>query len=509
MDEIRINNSRLRIIPITGIKYSSSCRELLINEKSRLRYQFIVCTDPSSSSMAHCSYHDIRGVSKIVLSSSGYNNYWGIEYVRGIEKYSGEIYTDHDKYVILSFLALIPLGYTDVAELLCHALGDDTILKHFYESYGSGEYYRNYIVGIINKLSSYEFTPPSRFYPITYSGSNHYSVVSLLKDLVKDGSSILLDPDLIGKYNRISSSDPSHYPSNVKVLPDRWCEVMGICGNKSRANLSLHYKSKVEVSIPPVVPGIASGAHVYDMLKNVCIVHNGILNLRYLGVRVSPSLASKFKRLGLVKDDLIYSNDYLLDLSRIPIVSRSSLRRKSTIYVTKLAAEYYRTKLISGYVNYLYNNKKFPERSESELYLNRLGIYGDYYFLPNSSQRTSSSDVNPFSGGSLELRLCGVRSYNFTKDYKSYSESSSCDDIVIKKVLDSQDFSGDINELKVLWDNRLKDVTTRYQEWVFSVIMSKSYKFSNCSYGVDEASWSTNLLPHSKIRILVTWNYGK
>lgn len=261
--EIKINGSRLRLVKYCSYEHGKST-EIILRNKKNLKYQYVLLADKLSSSGNPWLIMDSYGKNKISVNPSVHNyaSAWGLVREKGIDRYSGEIYSTQDLRIILSFLgSTIKLEYLDTAELLAQATEDEIVIKGFYEMYGRVGM-TNYIEDLNDIIRHPEYTPKpverKTKYPKIYSDYNKYSISRLITDLIEDNASILINPELIGEYKRLS---PKKVDSNTAVTyqKDKWAKVTGTIGNKRRANLGICFDTNVVVNIPENTVGIEPG----------------------------------------------------------------------------------------------------------------------------------------------------------------------------------------------------------------------------------------------------------
>ena len=127
----------------------------------------------------------------------------------------------------------------------------------------------------------------------------------LLHELLEDNASILVDPNLIGDYNVISKRKADR--RNNKIQTDSWSKIFGLTKNKTRANISISYNAKTIVQIPNNPYNIIPGGREIDVKKSICIIKDGRLNQERIGIKASPKLIGKLKK--------IYEKDYKVGLT--------------------------------------------------------------------------------------------------------------------------------------------------------------------------------------------------
>lgn len=492
--EIKINNSKLKIVQLD---YISSQNEIRVNYKKSLRYQFILMTDPIGSSVYYWDLLDVKGKYKIKIKPGKYENAWVLVETRGIPNYIDQEYSLGDLKVILAFIGALNMDYSlEVVELLCHATKDSTVISGFYNSYGREDIndFKNLIITLIKD----EFYYPKicdKSWPLSYK-SYRYSVQKLITDLVEDKASLLIDPELIGTYENISD-----YRSKTEnLIKDSWCPIIGLVGNQERANISLKYLTKTKINIPENEFGIEPGEKDYNTIKTICLLKDGKLNHSKLGIRISSKLSRKLKHLDIIKLDLIYKNDYLIDISNLPVISKDWLIGCSDLFLGRLEAKKRYSKTILEYLNYISPVEK--DISREEKFLQSLGVYEGIYFpdrlfIKSSKESTNKNFVSivKYYPGNSNIRK---------ENYAEYSRTKNCKNDNIKSFLDSVDFTQNLDDLKSFWNNQYNKICNEIRERKFQLIMLKSGKFNNGVF-IDLVSKKIELTPGSYLE--VCWKF--
>ena len=201
MSEIYIKNSKLKL---KRLNFDARDSKIYIDpeDKKSYRYQEIYFMNLGGETLKGMSIYGLKGLIKLDSSSySSFNEAWII--VNGSEKYKDDEYQDDEKKIIRFVTSgLIRSGRIKVAETLLQALGDMKLQKLFYEAYG--EKLKEFAIGILHydsaKISGDSIL--EKYLPI-YQGTRRYGVYDLINDIVRDGSEVLTDSELIGKYLKI------------------------------------------------------------------------------------------------------------------------------------------------------------------------------------------------------------------------------------------------------------------------------------------------------------------
>ena len=339
--------------------------------KKTLRYQKIILIGEKTGEVGSVSLAGVRTV-KVAPT---YNEAWVIVKTKTKELEG----TEKDEKVIKSFISVLSHNPI-VCESLCQDLGND-YLSAYHSCYGK-KALQDFKTGIFGMTDT-----GKAFYEKLIYDRPRYSIWSLVKDLKNSekGVQIYTDPELIGKYKRISRK----IKDGSETVLTKWAKLIGISGNRTRANLSLRVMSKVKVEVPENDHGVEAGIRELEAIRSFSLVADGKLNLHELGIKTEDTkLIGKLKRLGIAQP-LLMTDEYLLNLEGLPVHTKKAplsgyqlgkaefMVRESEIVCTYLRRLEWMKK--KG-VTVLPRKLDEPEKSESELYLESLGIYGNYYY---------------------------------------------------------------------------------------------------------------------------------
>ncbi len=386
--KIKIKNSRLELERVNSLLDLPE----IIGRKD-LRYKTIYAINPGSKALGRvpcmsCSFRELvaNPSSKSIMETFG--EYYVIT-ISGTRD-PKVVYTQSEKKILVSvFSGLADEHRLDTAEIFCHAIGNRELLDMFYSDYGRMDETRALCQKLTEAPSIPSLTDTHKLYPHQYQRPR-YSIYELLQDLIRTKAYICTDPDLTGKYEKISRN----LKKTSETVGDNWNPVVGQSFNKTRANLNLNYMALVKVEVPANSHGVDPGERELKTLRSICLVKDGKVCNTSFGVRIEDrDLRKKLKAAGIVKSELVYAGDYLLDISNLPVISKSrvsgirsfDLGTAETWYrLSDIALEYIRRR------EYKERKKldKIPEKidftdssmSESELYLASLGIYGEYFY---------------------------------------------------------------------------------------------------------------------------------
>ena len=506
---ININESKLSIIKIDT--FDKGDTTITGIDKTKLRYQVVLLTSPDTEQTAVLPVLG-GGLVQIPRSCRQFKEAWIME--TGTTKWKKEKYDGIAKDVMMKWMKALYPSRLDTAELLCHAIGYGNLLNEFYSTYGT-EMIRDFYKHIDSIIDGAEHgTKSVKKYAKQYVASK-YSCYDLLRDIIEAKDvQIYTDSDLLGKYRRISRGTLT----GASLIPDRWCKAIGIVGNRTRANLSISYDSNVTVEIPENTFGIPAGPKELTSTRSFCIIKDGVLWSRRLGIKTkNQTLLRKLRNSGVIEMGLVYDDEYLLDLSRIPVISCSKTRHISsyTMASAELKVEYSRM----GYLFSLYKERaerlgikaeKTPaaKPTPEEQFLHGLGIYGDKYIPPKTTAAAVESTyesieiVGNLSGFLKDPAGQIIKYINTGKsDYEYVNE-------ILKSVEEKHTKSGRTwaEEIK-FWDNENGKRIKILRDLKFRFILGKTLKFSDNPNKVENVRVEVHL--GGKKYAVVTWDVKK
>lgn len=479
--EIKINDSKLKLVQLDTTKVVRKDVIRLEFNKRKLKFQFCLKISRGENNTIHrFIYSSLNGVypgRNIVYKQM--NEIWVIEKTE--IKYSGETYTDDDIRVITCFLnTLVRCDYISAAESLALSTGDKEIVDYFYKYFGSTgkSQFCGYLQDRVYSGKKYEITPINIKIQKRYE-RERYSVQELLYDLVEDGASILVDPDLIEEYKTIGIKKVDSQGS-VRSQKEKWCKVVDVLGNSRRANLSLSVYSSVLVNIPENPYGIPSGEHEYKKESSYCIIRDGILHMNHLGVKVSEPLAKKLRRYKVLGPELLQEGEYLLNLTKIPVVNKRDLYPIGKDQLVNCEIMYRLWSAAKKYIETIY-----PETddgiSDGEKFLRSLGIYGDLYKMPKDREkevrRGESYGYYEYISNTPNLPYI-PEMYKYCLEYNSIQITSN---VLLNKFFNEIDIK---NRCEKDLENSKKEIYSIYNEVAvklrklkFKIMLSKQISF--------------------------------
>lgn len=508
--EIKINNSKLKLVQYEN--YSYGCTEIILDNKKNLKYQYIVLTDKTRMTGELWTTFSTIGVKKIKITPSvhNYSSAWGLEKSSELYKSDREYTTDELMIVITYIASLIKYEYLDTAELLIQSINDQKISHEFYKMYGKKGI--RLFIGFLNNIidqREYNITKLINKFPKIYSNYSRYSISRLIDELIEGNAEILVDTELIGKIQRISTKTIDSNSTQVEYKTNEWAKITGLIGNMSRANLSLGYNTKISIDIPQNNVGIDPGKKICSTRQSICLVKDGLLNQSLIGVKISSKLAGKLKRLGLVRAELIYSGEYLLDISDLPVIDKCNLRGISSYYLSKLEVKYRLAVIANEYLQIYYpeDNKESPQKE----FLKGLGIIGDYYYPTKKTSKSNDPTTTYYTSNSLVSTVIGLPTERKErlKKYIGYRKNTLSNFDPLKVFLDSLEVDKKpIESIREEWKVNLYKYNNELRDRKFQIIMSKITRFSDSGRPFIEDTVKTVVLK-PEVTVKVKWSFKK
>lgn len=497
LKEIEINNSKLKLV-----SYQYTPGEELVN-KDNLRYHIAISLSGQS----------VTAIKNIAVSGE----YWFIE--NSSKSFGDNIYYDKVDFKELVLIIKCLTKYflynnnnLEVLEKLILSTKDDAIISKFYDIYGKNDIkdYALLLDNIVN-TDNYKQTPCKDTYNNIYTRERNYSVYRLLDELSLEKAEILLDPSLIGDYNAVSKKKVDRRKDN-EIQYREWSKIYGLTRNKTRANISISYTGKALVQVPNNPYNIVPGEREVSVKKSICIIRDGRLNQDKIGIRASSKLISKLKKLG-VAEPLLYKNECLINLSKLPVISKKDIKLVSSYYMAKIEASYIVAKVVTEYLDLFYPEKTITtnyssiEEKQKDEFLRSIGIVGDFY-VPNKADL-----INQDSYTTVELItyidsniIPQVASKRYSL-YRVYKNNGACKNSSINSILRHVDFTGDIDKLRKYWKERLDKFAEEIRKRKFQIIMSKVTKFSDNIFIEDAYKRITDISTNVDFRI--SWKFNK
>ena len=507
INEIFIKNTKLKLSRL--VEYRRGTTNIDISSRKRkMRYQQVLTIISKTS----CIINSTCGLVKINVTGDG-DEAWIME--RSNTKYEDTNPYTKEEFRILGWFIIMTYnyGYLKMCEDLCLSTKNENVIEGFYKTYGSLLKTSPLSVAI----DSYEEKTSSRKFSSVY-GRNKYSIYHLLRDLEKDEAEVLIDKELIGAYKRISRSKKIA-PSNISYLTSGWNKVYGLLGNKERANISLNLISKVSVNIPQNDVGIQSGPRILSTFKTINVIKDGVPHIDSIGVKVSKELALKLKRVRCVDMPLFYDNELLIDLRRLPIISRAEIKPISSTSLAKLEVETFLAKIAVEFYDKLVHKNEFDktgkrtqiQQTKDKIFLKSLGIVGDTYSPINEKpvkegvSYDSKTYISCISGLPTGERL--RKALNYTLGIISYGKQFGSDIKNLDKFLSTLDRTKPEDSLRH-WKSEYDKLYKELKRKKFELILSKKVRFTEKghprAYGIRKIYKDTDKL---ETELVVTWNF--
>lgn len=479
---IKINDSKLSIIKLDFTKGDSSISGI---DKSKLRYQVVLLTKPGDSAFTCLPATPTLSI-PAACKRAGYTEAWVIE--KGSTKWSGVKYTGDEKETMLKWTKYLYPAHLDTAEILVRAVGYGNVQRMFYESYGTDliRYFYRSIDDITSRIAKGTGKNDKK-YAQTYYRSK-YNILEFLRDIIQAGDvQIYTDPDLIGKYKRISRK----LVLSGTIVPDKWCKVIGIVGNRTRANLSLGYETKIEIEVPENEFGVVTGKRLLDTKRSFCIVKDGVVWGKWLGIKTrNTSLVRKMRAAGMIECPIVFSDEYLVDLEKLPAIGKNKTRDITSHLMAKAEANIVLDKLAGAWARRMEYMEKASlttcpkvftpiATSDADKFLHGLGIYGNEY-IPRETH------VDTVSRTYTAYEVCGhvigvaadpgtdARRY-INGDVKNAISAEFLDKVKKDHAESKRTWSEEVE----MWETKLRKDIARLRFLKYRFILGKTLKFSN------------------------------
>ena len=513
-NELKINDSRLRLV-----KLEKSEVGIVKFSKEKLKYQFLLQVGNESDDCigGPWSVKRVDGYKGAISISRSkfYNPYrevWCLEKAPLRYGPREETYTTEEKKLMMCFLgATVGNHFFDTAEALAQAIGDDRVVRGFYGMYGK-EGIKKYMKFLANQISD-DAWEPQPFTGIITKGyeRNKYSIQKLLQELIESRAEILVDPDLVGEYKRIGPKTVDTFIESQDK--SRWMRVEGVLGNKKRANISVTFHSPVIIDIPENNVGVPKGPMECIRKTNLCIIRDGFLNMKYIGIRgITPKEVGKFKRLGLISGELLGKGEYVINLSKIPVISKSWIREVSSNWLARLEVKYELVKITEEYLETVYGFSEENKKSEKEMFLETLGIHNGNYYTPyDGVVRKAIGKREEYKTVELVTEISGLpkKKRDRIGEYSLYHDPKTRN-LCMKSLREYFDMIGvdsiaSLEYLKKIKGEK-KKLEIELRDRKFQIIMGKKATFSDTGEYIDSGTpKKVEVVPG--VMVGVTWKF--
>ena len=517
---MKIKNSRLELQKVNDLSELSK-----IMSGKNLRYKTLYAIFPTHSPFTSFPCMTISFIDgKYNLNSDDENllknNYLEYYVIAKTDiKDSKVTYTEEERERLVSVLSgLISEFKIDTAEIICHAIGNKELLNTFYSDYGKMEDTKKLCCKLVEDGKIPITKNISSKFPVQYQRPK-YSIYELAQDLIKDKASICTDSELIsGSYEKISRG----LKKTSDFVEGSWNPITGQSFNKTRANLNLNYMCSVKVEIPENEVGVKSGPKELKTLKSICLVKDGKVCNSSFGIRIhSKVLERKLKSIGIIKESLVYSGDYLINIETLPVISKS---KSSNIRSFDLALAEINYRLSDIALEYLrrrqYKESKglkvLPEKIESEKtpqeeYLESLGIYGDYFYPDKKVGRVSKVyDTVELIANIKTIPTKDTCTKNITRMLNGFGKTNVfVTDFINTVVIPDIDKGIPYSELIQKWEDKKNKNKYLIRDLKFRLITGKSMKV--CVHGshkksILETKEIIKVAEFMKYEIPISWN---
>ena len=412
----------------------------------------------------------------------------------------------HSKLTVYRKLELI--------EGLVRAIGRAKPLLHLY-TYGSklpDTYQKIYKSLQTTELLKDEKVNKDLFGFPSYQGGRRYSIYELINDLVEDNS-FILDTNNFKLISPIAKNEKVE----TERASDEWCRVLGKTGNKKRANLSIDFLANLLAEIPENNVGIEPGKLHVTAPRKICIVKDGVVINSEIAVKVnSKRLQQKLIGTGIVKERLLYKNELILDLSKLPIITRSKLKI-SMFDVAQTEVRYTFSSMACSYLErliYMRDRKltscpeklQEPEKSEKEKFLEKLGIYGTKLYTTRVKTESNSKYLANEVSGVID----GINTRYYSHDIYLYCNRMKCNAIIegFLRGIDKSLITASLDDLYEEWKRRHKEQETKLRDLKFRLLLGRTFKFRCENIKKDYSVMSNKIeVPVYGEKVKVYWKF--
>jgi len=408
----------------------------------------------------------------------------------------------------------------ELLEGLLRSIGRVTPLKEFY-TFGDrlDNTYQSIIksLEINNLLKDKKIDKRSLSYPL-YRGGKRYSIYELINDLIEDKSFILDTKDF-----KLVSSKTINEKVNTKRVSDEWCRIIGKTGNKTRANMSIDFLANILVEIPENNVGIEPGKIIHVTApRKICIIRDGLLINSKLIIKVnSKKLQQKLVGARIIKERLLYKNELVLDLTKLPIINRNKLKvdifdvaqTEVRYTMSSIACEYLKRRIYmrDKKVSTCPERLPKPKKSDIEKYLENLGIYGSS-LCPTKVKTESNSTylVNEVSGKIYDM----TSRYYSDEVYYYFNNISKCNQVVKDFLIELDNClkTNSLDELNEVWSKKHKEYEKRLRDLKFRLLFGRTFNFK-CTTNQKKVDYSLYFnkvsvpIPLSNKSVSVGWKF--
>ena len=432
-DEILIRNTKLKLVRLNDSATVSL-------PKKTMRYQVVITVGEPVKGLIDWVTTEVIG--KHLISTPNWDRSKGswIMVKTNVKNVDLPNYDIEDLRVLSAFIQYTWYkGYIATCELLCHASGNEGIIDAFYRSYGPLSKAPLGIKFLALKRTNSDFSMAvarESQYPKCFE-RRRYSITRLLRDIVKYKAQVLLDSDLVGEYTRISKSGKQ----KSQIDWSTWSDVSSLVGNKERANISLRVVSKD------------------GNWSSVNVIRDGVRNLDYIGIK-SKELSKILKKRRLVEFTLIQKDEVLINLEKVPVVSRGDFK---PVHSSSLARNFVEKRLADAAVKF-YNQLISTPKGTRKTGTSSTSSPKSYHHYTAIALFTGVS-----AGLNMKSFLSGLPSDNPEERLKQWKDKQS----KLEKELQNRTYDLIISKV-ARFDEKYKPVANSYNRGVYIDLLGTS-----------------------------------
>lgn len=460
----------------------------IMGDKS-LRYKTLYAINPGPDCVYRtpCGSMQFKAPYKIFPTNLSclktYGDYYVLKRTRNLNPH--QEYTQSELRVMISvFCGLLSERKFQVAEELCHAIKNLDILNTFYSDYGTCKKTEMLCKKLIESRDDIQtVTDTTNLYPKQFQ-RRRYSIYKLANDLQEAHALICTDPDLTGKFTKISRG----LKSKATPLLDTWNPIIGCNLNSTRANLNLLYIGRVSLDIPENTVGVKAGPIELKTLRSICLVKDGRVCNDSFGIKIdSGKIRKRLKAAGVLKEDLLFPDDFAARISTLPVVSKSDFKTIRIFDLAQAEVWYRLSDLAMEYIwrrEYKERNKidvlpvkisEEPIGGEREKFLTSLGIFGDYYSPRKTVDLLEREYIAPELVCNVKnLPVKGTYVSNITKLLNSTGKYNPVVSDFLQTYVIPEIKNGNYKELLAKWEKRKEECRQSIRDLKFRLISGKS-----------------------------------
>jgi len=497
-NEFKVRDSKIKLSVYHVVNENGLYR---VENRGNLMYKFAITVGEGGNNIRFVPLKDE------MLPLANVSVFYLITEIKAGESKRQNLHNNAELLVILRTIIGLPIKYLSLMESLFLSTKDDDLITSFNRAYGEKQFQllkEGLALYIQNNQENLKLNILAEKvkYPVTYGSCNSkYSVFSLLQDLAKDHAEVSIEG-----FVRVTDSKVK-LPDNVKFDNCPWKTVISVMGNKQRANLSLSYRTFVDVDVPDNNLGISKEAGKgLTCIRTINVVSDGVLNINKLKVRLSdPSLKKKLHSMKVLVGDTV-------DLTKLPIIEKTKIGKlyanqlamaKVSEYVSKIAVQYYET---------IEDMNKGEKKIDPQIqFLESLGIYGKKFYpsnavsvdaeLPKKFSTALITYINNVPSDTAKIQEAIV-SYIKTGEVGNFlSKNKSAQ---LKWILDKVNEQGKDLEF---WSKKLRACSDSLKYLTLRMIISKTVNFKKDHHSpyIEDIECKVPILGDSSYMATVKW----